>query len=246
MNRLAFLLLALAAGLGYMLWSHNPEPPQKGAPLVHVLTPPGPAAAVIDGPALESEHRKVAVPVPVRAVRPPPAPPANATTSASETQIQEWLQHEALNMDRVDPNPALTQQRLLETIHSFPQRGLEQLERKALDYRGEPNERMLSVYLLVLDKRTTVKMLATIAAQDDDTFHQELEPHSAREAQKMMVQAMALAALDEIQNRGLMGDKVESTLKRIAQHSQSPMIARTAQAIVQAQKTGRRVALEAQ
>jgi hypothetical protein len=167
-----------------------------------------------------------------------PAPTAPAQLLAQPPALQ-FVAAEAKAMNQIDPNPAQTLAHLKEVAANLSQRDQTDLTLKTLDSNATINERMITLHLLTLATNTPDEVFIRIGAMNDPGLHSENDFH------RQAVTALAVIALDEIQKRALKNPSLINELKRISEHTSSPLLRRVAIEMARATENGRTIVAEA-
>lgn len=185
-------------------------------------------------PVSDAQPRTAKVDPKANPVSPPLAEPAAVPEKISEV----WIAHEAVKMNHIDPHAQATMARLQRTADQLTDKDRDLLVKIATDPQASDNQRVISLHLLVLSKHTTAEYFFKIASMS--------EPSTGREFRDRLVSTIAVAALEQIQNRALENPSLIHDMERLAQNSADRYVRAMAEQMIRAVTKGELIRAEVQ
>lgn len=166
---------------------------------------------------------------------------------AGETFTQEWFNQESTALNDEKADQAASDLRLKAAAAKFTDTDRQVLTATVKDALASQNDRMLAMYLLSLDPKASNEIFVNIAAMSDPIYQVEENEHlTADQFQLILVQSLAISALDVLQNRALQQPALIGRLQEISQQSPDRVIADTARSMATAVSKNELLIVEAQ
>ncbi len=128
-------------------------------------------------------------------------PSENLTVQDIDMSVSpQWLATESESMDRLDPNPQRTLERLKKIANRMTELQRQFLVATVVQGEASDNERSLAIFMLTLDPGTAPASFSTIAAMEVQ-IDENADPHSPELHQAFFTKSLASRAAMELKRR---------------------------------------------
>lgn len=166
------------------------------------------------------------------------SPSDKAKSETSPTITKEFLTREAGRMNRIDSNPKATVEILRQQAERMSATERALLVQTVTDPSEGENERALALHLLILSKSTSNEDFYKIASLN--------EPPSGNEYHDRFVSVVAIAALEQLQNRAGENPSLLGDIQRLSEQSKNKEVRAMAKEMLGAIKQGKLMTAEVQ